>query len=1211
MASYATVTLPTSVATAVEMVTEIPVSLARLVETVKGIISTVIDDVSAIASIAHALVQGAAGMFRVLADPKELARLTECVLSWAAIVCDCVSMIVRGAWEMIPTLVFRVLEKAQLSQGVLLECYKSVFAWLHLAREVRQPGMTPEAGCDIAAAIPAIVGLIGVVVTQSSVSAGRIKQIIEALRLFSMIEKCVGSAGAILAALFQALPDVVQRWISYLAPEAWLRTELATGGRLAVMAETVDVWSTSEGILLAASNEKRQKEILEMVLMRQAVLAEMADRKIQANPAIQQFMNALGQKLQVLLGHVDSGMHFGMSRPTPACVQLTGVPGVGKSSIVPYVVAALSRPTPDGSPSMFVWNPASDYWDGYVNQNAVVIEEFGALKDVSPGQNDPYLIFQKLISNVPVPLNMAFSEKGKAFFTSELVVLTSNNAYPNPPSMVDASALHRRRLVLVDVRPKIAYRKPGSMMLDESKLVNTTIMEALEFYIRPSMFPGIGNESVPPRAVYVPWADFLTYSSGLVNSHHEGQRRRLEALGHLRDMQSQITVGDYVKRVLPAALSGMPSAEQERQLQLVKDELMYDYSRVNILVQQMERTDEDGDEEERERGRRDRETILAAARAEVFPEEEERPFYECYSSDVSTSCTKTDGSISVQTQIDGRCSSSKELLVAGVVPMYGMEAVIGGPSYVTVTSRVHREISGAALGRRFNVVNSCTVDNRYEFSPSGVVKFVVDLAAEEARKARQALQLLCAAAWAVTDFDLPKWIASHPYIEKTIQIVTIVSGLASLYFGLRGAVRWVTGFTAGFREGFGTVERIDAERYEPRGACRAKERVVRKVFAPTIKVVRPGDVGGPDRIAAEAGVMQSEEGDVNASAIVSYRVVPAMVELIRPDKGMRVCAFGVKGTVLLAPAHFFLREGELLEEGELFQVRSHMGAVYKIPFVRANCVCMRDCDVVLYDMQLHGFSFKDNVSLFISDKDVGQIKQMDCALVVAGCPSGTEIRHGVAKAITHKSASERNYVGGGNTFHIMSGWTYKIATGPGTCGSVVVAYDRGFQQKLVGIHVAARQLEGVGYAELVTEQFLCDALGQLEKQSGRVAIVGAPIRKGIEPGDVTEEMQEGTFVAPPEGNFLKGGVTDGPGTSANNKTTIFPSVIAGQLFPVVTEPAVMSAHDPRCVDFVGEDILIQGEEKFGRGESAVFPMEMVAEACADISDELGALPRKT
>lgn len=110
-------------------------------------------------------------------------------------------------------------------------------------------------------------------------------------------------------------------------------------------------------------------------------------------------------------------------RIDPVVIHLTGKPGVGKSYMVEKIASQISRAFGFNTPNVYQRSIATDHWDGYRNQLISVIDDAFS----SPDASEDHKQIIQICSNVPTVLPMAdLKEKGR-MFTSDFIIITSNN----------------------------------------------------------------------------------------------------------------------------------------------------------------------------------------------------------------------------------------------------------------------------------------------------------------------------------------------------------------------------------------------------------------------------------------------------------------------------------------------------------------------------------------------------------------------------------------------------------------------------------------------------------------------------------------------------------------------------------------------------------------------------------------------------------------
>lgn len=146
-------------------------------------------------------------------------------------------------------------------------------------------------------------------------------------------------------------------------------------------------------------------------------------------------------------------------RCEPLVIGLFGPPGGGKTTSLYSILRVLETELqlPGGEMSVYFRNPHLDHWDGYKNQDIVVIDDFGQDLVNSPDLRE----FDQMVScSTFFPPMAALDSKGIRF-TSKIILLTSNLTFGqrlvNPsgePLLVDPLSVWRRIHLPILVMPR-------------------------------------------------------------------------------------------------------------------------------------------------------------------------------------------------------------------------------------------------------------------------------------------------------------------------------------------------------------------------------------------------------------------------------------------------------------------------------------------------------------------------------------------------------------------------------------------------------------------------------------------------------------------------------------------------------------------------------------------------------------------------------------
>lgn len=219
------------------------------------------------------------------------------------------------------------------------------------------------------------------------------------------------------------------------------------------------------------------------------------------------------------------------------------------------------------------------------------------------------------------------------------------------------------------------------------------------------------------------------------------------------------------------------------------------------------------------------------------------------------------------------------------------------------------------------------------------------------------------------------------------------------------------------------------------------------------------------------GQMGTSE-DPSAVNIVQH-VMPRNICRLTTTAGEHVQALGVKMRFVLAPAHFF----EILYQEDIFFVSTIGREKVECRFDASKLRRYSDeVDWVLYELDLRCPLFKDLVKHFASEKETECATDVPASLVLwkdslVTCVQTTAQRVGVAGVASCKYsvASEKN---GLNEYQVSTGWRYRTMTEKGDCGAPLVAFNKYWLGKLMGIHVAGVPSSRMGWSVAVSRDML-------------------------------------------------------------------------------------------------------------------------------------------
>lgn len=155
------------------------------------------------------------------------------------------------------------------------------------------------------------------------------------------------------------------------------------------------------------------------------------------------FTHDVAPILHKYLGYLDhicnvcsAAMHSAKGgRPPPVVVAITGKPGVGKTFLAQMIMSYIlvdvvgkdrAEKLDYNFNSLIFQKGSTEYWNGYCGQPGIVVDDWGQSIAV-PGTDNDFIDLIRMNSCWSYPLNFAdLDNKGKNFFCSEVILLTTN-----------------------------------------------------------------------------------------------------------------------------------------------------------------------------------------------------------------------------------------------------------------------------------------------------------------------------------------------------------------------------------------------------------------------------------------------------------------------------------------------------------------------------------------------------------------------------------------------------------------------------------------------------------------------------------------------------------------------------------------------------------------------------------------------------------------
>jgi DNA replication protein DnaC len=390
------------------------------------------------------------------------------------------------------------------TKNYVFEHIKKVAEWLSPT-----PYLSAHVGEDVVASIVTIIGTLGSVLLMRDLpSLPKLAELVGGVKKMGDFSRAVTNSWTMIEKIISATVSHLYEWFTgYPSHIAELKTCLIDVDKWYLEIQEITSLSLLEEIDNSSALCKRIEDLyLKGLKFAQQIQHYKLDAKL---------VSAFYTHMRVVTAYYDkanaSGAFRSGPRVEPLTIMMHGDSGVGKSTVV-YALAIhllqVEGISGDWTSDIYVRNIEDEFYDGYTNQRAVIVDDFGQLKD---SQSNPNLEFMELIrvgNSAPWHLHMAeLSEKKNTFFTSKIYLMTSNLERFKPESLSCADAVKRRFEVCARVLNKsnVSFLDPVSRKrrLDTAKVAKEygpgINLDVYEFQLTD----GDGNDlQVPPMSYW-------------------------------------------------------------------------------------------------------------------------------------------------------------------------------------------------------------------------------------------------------------------------------------------------------------------------------------------------------------------------------------------------------------------------------------------------------------------------------------------------------------------------------------------------------------------------------------------------------------------------------------------------------------------------------------------------------------------------------------
>lgn len=154
--------------------------------------------------------------------------------------------------------------------------------------------------------------------------------------------------------------------------------------------------------------------------------------KLQTNPYVEKLPTYFRQVFNMRLSQLESmasesynTLYGDKARIEPVVIMLSGKPKSGKTTALNFIKQMIAHKLNNGVIDNFSFNPDTEYFEGYRNNMFVTMDDAFTMTDTQL-RADQIAVFNNMVNSNPYCLNMAFEGKGKKFFNSQFILVTSN-----------------------------------------------------------------------------------------------------------------------------------------------------------------------------------------------------------------------------------------------------------------------------------------------------------------------------------------------------------------------------------------------------------------------------------------------------------------------------------------------------------------------------------------------------------------------------------------------------------------------------------------------------------------------------------------------------------------------------------------------------------------------------------------------------------------
>jgi len=943
-------------------------------------------------------------------------------IDFTLLLTDLIIMFSTATWNHVITWILRFINLLSLPEFLFKKILSTIMSISKETPVETQEGavMNANGAFDILASTVSLA--VGGAVLGREPSKPELQMMNEKMRFVDNVNRVSRNIKDFIISIVQSLPTCIQNWMKLCMPLTFWTELFAPNSKYAEWLNEVDALSNFKTKELAGYHYPTQQRIEAAYATGRDLITNYALYAPRAS-AVFPLMKSTLDKLDELHRLVDFSSVQRHARPVPFCIYLHGPPGIGKSFLT-AVIAQILTGTPNSSPAVdnliYQRNPSIAHWDGYSSQPVVILDDFGALRDsnVSPGEAAEMIA---MVSNTPYRIPFAnLNDKG-GVFRSQILLITSNQAYPVFNSIATPSAIYRRRHAMYEVSISQDFYDSQSGQIRVDKLQRSD-GKHLFFQKQTPLPKSSGQVNV---GVKMTIDEFLRDIVTGFAQHRECERIAIDNRARLVDTFLSVRQ-DLIE-------SGVEMFKHDDGFYSLKDQ-----TGVEILHQmEVEGVDIDimRDTEVKMKANGDDQTPFFAR---SLPKEQEKPkLYDavmriCERAQTSCEAERFLTALRLLLEEEEKIFRSKAWVnaVCLMVPVLAMVSLYFGIKYFKKKKELKRNIE--MEGDWNGMMQRVDPEGWWQqLKPEDRVKmievFLLQLRALDPK---------------AKNFMVDTWERLTPE-EKAVQTEVMRNGLRCYPPEV---------YEAAAARMFGKNHEMYQLLMANGAYANLKDHRVPK---PKIPVKYTPVLMKPNSFA-----------DQNAQELINRRVIPGLV--FTRCGVTKMNGFMIGGRWMVTAKHLFRKifaDGSLIEDGTPFTIE-YYGVVFHDIFEKKRMISL-DHDLCAYEMGLNSRTWKDIRHLFLTEQDFNGRDKVDGLMVFVNeqsqcCIQATPVWKNVR--VRYPVGSTMEYV------KEMQGWQVEKAP-LGICGSPLIAIDNFYPRKILGIHVACNQGTGL-YLPITQEQLM-------------------------------------------------------------------------------------------------------------------------------------------